>query len=64
MALPGHNGTTVRVPKLPFELSETPTQIASPPPVSGEHGREILSEFGYSETEIEGLFARGICRMP
>ncbi len=64
MALPGQNGNTVRVPKLPFELSETPAEIASPPPVAGEHGREILSEFGYSDADIERLFASGICRMP
>jgi len=64
MALPGQNGNRVQVPKLPFELSETPTEITAPPPIAGEHGREILTEIGYSEAEIEQLFASGICRMP
>ena len=29
------------------------------PPRYGEHGREILAEFGFSEAEIDGLAEAG-----
>jgi len=43
------------VPRLPIGLSETPASPAGPPPALGEHGRAILHEAGYTETEIETL---------
>ena len=45
---------------LPIKLSRTPGRIARTPPRFGEHGREILAEFGFSEAEIEALAASGI----
>jgi crotonobetainyl-CoA:carnitine CoA-transferase CaiB-like acyl-CoA transferase len=54
----------VAVPRLPFELSATPTELASAPPTHGEHGRAILKEAGYSDTEIERLVASGVCNLP
>lgn len=36
-------------------FSRTPSEPGAPPPEPGEHGREILVEFGFSEAEIEGL---------
>jgi alpha-methylacyl-CoA racemase len=36
-------------------FSRTPGGIAAPPPLRGEHGREILAAFGFSAAEIEAL---------
>ena len=54
----------ISVPRLPFELSMTPTELAAAPPIHGEHGRAILVEAGYSEAEIEQLVASGVCNLP
>ena len=54
----------VAVPRLPFELSITPAELASAPPMHGEHGRAILTEAGYSDGEIEQLVASGVCKLP
>ena len=35
------------------KMSETPPSITRPAPIVGEHGYEILQEFGYSVNEIE-----------
>ena len=35
------------------KMSETPPAITRPAPIVGEHGYEILQEFGYSVNEIE-----------
>ena len=37
----------------------TPTRIVRGAPLLGEHTREILAEYGYSEAEIETLAANG-----
>ena len=37
------------------KMSETPTKISKPVPMIGEHGYEILKEFGYSEDEIKNF---------
>ena len=34
-------------------MSETPPKITRPAPLVGEHGYEILEEFGYTKNEIE-----------
>ena len=52
---------SVDVPKLPFELSETPTEPSSNVPKLGEHGWEILSEAGFSAAEIQNLLDQGVC---
>ena len=37
------------------KMSETPTKITKPVPMIGEHGFEILKEFGYSDNEINNF---------
>jgi crotonobetainyl-CoA:carnitine CoA-transferase CaiB-like acyl-CoA transferase len=64
MHLPGNAATPVVIPRLPFELSETPSAIGGPPPMHGEHARSILTEAGYSESEIEQLVNAGVCKLP
>ena len=45
----------------PIKLSGTPAQFdKTPPPDMGEHTGEILSEFGYSEAEIDSFQKDGI----
>jgi len=50
---------TVRSIGMPVKFSETPGDINNPAPAYGEHTREVLSEVGYTEPEIEGLIAEG-----
>ena len=42
-----------------IRLSETPPAIDRPAPLVGQHGREILAEFGVPAAEIEALVAAG-----
>ncbi|MEO1226116.1 MAG: CoA transferase, partial [Pseudomonadota bacterium] len=41
------------------KLSETPPAIDRPAPTIGQHGREILREYGVDDTEIESLIEAG-----
>ena len=41
------------------KLSETPPTIDRPAPTIGQHGREILREYGVDDTEIESLIEAG-----
>lgn len=43
----------------PLHFSETPTSIDRPAPLLGEHTREVLREYGYSDAEIDSLAAQG-----
>jgi crotonobetainyl-CoA:carnitine CoA-transferase CaiB-like acyl-CoA transferase len=49
----------VRVVAPAVKMSETPATIDRPAPMVGEHGREILAEFGFSGSEIEALEKAG-----
>ncbi len=49
------DGRPLTVVGQPFSLSRTPSRMAAPPPDVGEHTDEVLSEFGFSAQEIEGL---------
>jgi crotonobetainyl-CoA:carnitine CoA-transferase CaiB-like acyl-CoA transferase len=51
-------GTTSQV-GLPFELSATPAQIRTAPPLLGEHSEEVLAEAGFSPAEIAALRTAG-----
>ncbi len=39
----------------PFTLSRTPSQMAARPPLAGEQTDEVLTEFGFADTEIASL---------
>jgi crotonobetainyl-CoA:carnitine CoA-transferase CaiB-like acyl-CoA transferase len=44
----------------PVHFSETPTAITRPAPLLGEHTRELLREYGYSDAEIDRFVADGV----
>jgi crotonobetainyl-CoA:carnitine CoA-transferase CaiB-like acyl-CoA transferase len=46
---------------LPIGLSLTPPNPQGPPPRTGQHGRSILHEAGYSDAEIDELVRIGAC---
>jgi crotonobetainyl-CoA:carnitine CoA-transferase CaiB-like acyl-CoA transferase len=46
------------------DLSETPGRIAGPPPMLGQHSREVLAELGYSDAEIAELRDQGVTLWP
>jgi crotonobetainyl-CoA:carnitine CoA-transferase CaiB-like acyl-CoA transferase len=47
------------LPRLPIGLSRTPPAFQGPPPGTGQHGRSILHEAGYSDAEIDELIRNG-----
>lgn len=51
---------TVKVIAPAVRLSETPATIRQPAPLVGQHTREILREFGYSEEQIGIWLASGM----
>ena len=44
----------------PIHFSQTPVRIDRPAPVLGEHTREILAGYGYSDADIDVLLAEGV----
>lgn len=51
---------TLKTLGMPAKFSKTPGRIASPPPLLGQHTREVLREFGYSDRQIEDWLAAGV----
>ena len=46
---------TVRTLGPPVKFSRTPADVRSPAPVYGQHTREVLAQYGFSEAEISGF---------
>ncbi|WP_028465363.1 CaiB/BaiF CoA transferase family protein [Nisaea denitrificans] len=44
----------------PIIMSRTPSTIASPPPMAGEHNQEVLTDLGFAADEIETLKRDGV----
>ncbi len=53
--------TAGRMPTIgpPIKLSESPASVRGPAPLFGQHTRQVLSEAGYEETEIEAMLSSG-----
>jgi len=47
-----------------IQFSETPGLVHGPPPLVGEHTREILAWLGYTDDEIDTLGADNIVNWP
>jgi formyl-CoA transferase len=45
---------------IPVKFSRTPGGLDRPPPLLGEHNREILSELGYTDEGIDSLEQREV----
>jgi crotonobetainyl-CoA:carnitine CoA-transferase CaiB-like acyl-CoA transferase len=54
-----HERGETRLVGQPILMSRTPSHIATPPPLAGEHSDEILQEIGYSQTDIADMKAHG-----
>jgi crotonobetainyl-CoA:carnitine CoA-transferase CaiB-like acyl-CoA transferase len=48
----------------PIHFSKTPTRIDRPAPMLGEHSRELLHEYDYTDAEIDGFLAAGVIEEP
>lgn len=53
------NGKPVKSVASPFKMEGTPAEIRRPAPEIGEHTREILTEAGFTTTELDGLKQAG-----
>jgi crotonobetainyl-CoA:carnitine CoA-transferase CaiB-like acyl-CoA transferase len=50
----------LRMPGSPLMLTDTPSVVRHPPPLLGQHNKEILTELGYSTEQIAKLKQKGI----
>ena len=63
--IPGHpNVPDLRTPNSPLKLSLTPPQIKMPPPLLGQHNREVLQSLGFPESAISDLISKGVIGEP
>lgn len=56
---PTHDGGTIPAPAAPVRFPGADDGPKGPAPRAGEHTRAVLSELGYSKTEIDALYASG-----
>lgn len=56
---PTHDGQTMPAPAAPVRFPGADDGPKGPAPRAGEHTRAVLSELGYSKTEIDALYASG-----
>ena len=54
---------SLKMVNTPVKLSKTPASPHIPPPLLGEHSREILLDLGYSEQQIDDLIAKKIIKV-
>jgi crotonobetainyl-CoA:carnitine CoA-transferase CaiB-like acyl-CoA transferase len=54
----------VKMTGIPVKLSATPGRVASPPPLLGQHSKEILMQLGYTEEEVSRLAEKGVTNIP
>jgi crotonobetainyl-CoA:carnitine CoA-transferase CaiB-like acyl-CoA transferase len=52
----------VRMTGIPVKLKGTPAELRRPPPLPGEHSREILREHGFDENAIASFERSGVVR--
>ncbi|MET0325182.1 MAG: CoA transferase, partial [Ilumatobacteraceae bacterium] len=57
-----HLGTVEHV-GMPFSFSASSKQNLAGSPVTGQHSRQILTDLGYGEAEIDALVADGVVRV-
>ena len=49
----------IKVAGVPIHLNKTPGSIRRPPPLLGQHSREVLAEIGYDGARIDALLHSG-----
>jgi glutaryl-CoA transferase len=49
----------IRLPGIPFKLSETPASVRRPPPLAGQHADEVLAWLGFDDHAIQALRGGG-----
>jgi crotonobetainyl-CoA:carnitine CoA-transferase CaiB-like acyl-CoA transferase len=54
----------IRTIGCPIKFSATPSEVAGPPPLLGEHTREVLKTVGYDDHEIDALVQAGTVAEP
>ena len=55
-----HERGNTHVVGQPITMSRTPSHIAAPPPLAGQHSADILKEIGYSDNDITSLKTAGV----
>ncbi|MDQ9170094.1 CoA transferase [Oxalobacteraceae bacterium R-40] len=51
---------TIKALGCPLHFSKTPTRIDRPAPALGEHSRELLQEYGFTDAEIDRFLIDGV----